>query len=87
MSVASGLVVSASVECSAGKKPLGGGYEPLIPGTPPTPSTGNTATAVFLSQIVSAPTVSGWTVALRNSSGTLRSNVQFRVWATCAVQP
>jgi len=43
---------------------------------------------IFLDEeLVSAPTVNGWMVSLRNGTGTSKSNVQFRVWAICAVQP
>lgn len=86
LSVSNGTVLSAAVQCTSGKRPLGGGYEPLIStGTgDPTPGFGN---AMFLTPVMSAPTVDGWTVSLRNSSGSSRSNVQFRVWAVCAVQP
>jgi hypothetical protein len=74
------------VHCSAGKRPLGGGYEPLVANgtSEPTPGFGN---VVFLTQVMTAPTADGWAVSLRNGSGSSRSNVQFRVWALCAVQP
>jgi hypothetical protein len=85
-SVPNGTVLSAAVQCSTGKRPVGGGWEPLIAtGTgDPTPGFGN---SVFLTPAMSAPTADGWTVSLRNGSGSSRSNVQFRVWAVCVVQP
>jgi hypothetical protein len=78
--------LSASVACSDGKRPLAGGWEPLVAtGTgDPVPGFGH---AVFLTPAMSAPTVNGWTVSLRNGSGSSRSSVQFRVWAVCAAQP
>ena len=82
--MSNGLFVQATAQCPAGKKPLGGGYEPLVPGTPATPGAGN---VVFLMLSSSAPTADGWTVSLRNGSGSTRSNVQFRVWAVCVSQP
>ncbi len=78
-------IMTASVACSTGKSPLGGGFEPLIPGAPgeePTPGAG---VAVQMSLVASAPTTNGWLVSLRNGSSG-RSNVQFRVWAICANQ-
>ena len=86
LSVPNGTILSAAVQCSSGKRPLGGGYEPLVAtgSGEPTVGFGN---VVFLTPVMSAPTVNGWTVSLRNGSGSSRSNVQFRVWAVCAVQP
>jgi hypothetical protein len=84
--VSVGAVVSASVACPADKRPLSGGFEPLIAGlngNPPTPGNGS---VVNLSVISSAPTVNGWSVVLRNSVGQTRTNVQFRVWALCVFQ-
>ena len=86
-SVPNGAFVSGSVACPVGKRPLSGGFEPLVAGTtgnPPTPGNGS---VVFLTAVSSAPTTDGWSVSLRNSSGTTRTNVQFRVWALCALQP
>jgi hypothetical protein len=82
-------VVQWAVHCAAGKKPLGGGFEPmLVSGTSPNftsaPGNGN---VVFLNLIASAPTADGWVVSFRNGSGSSRSNVQFRVWAVCSEQP
>jgi hypothetical protein len=85
LSVPNNAIVSASVACSDGKRPLSGGFEPLLASatTEPVPGNGN---AVMLNLIASAPTVNGWSVSLRNGGGTSRSNVQFRVWAVCAHQ-
>jgi hypothetical protein len=82
-----GTVVTASVACSAGKRPLGGGWEPLVAAAGVDPVPGFTGGATQLSLVMSAPTVNGWTVSLRNPPGTTRMNVQFRVWAVCASQP
>jgi hypothetical protein len=78
------------VACPDGKVPVGGGFEP-VPNPPPPGVPGN---AIFLTLVSSAPalvngatSVNGWNVMLRNGSGSSRSNVQFRVWALCAVQP
>jgi len=83
-SVSNGAFVQGSVQCSAGKRPVGGGYEPLLVGTPPTPGAGN---SVFLMLTSSMPLADGWTVSLRNGSGSSKSNVQFRIWAICVAQP
>jgi hypothetical protein len=79
-------LMTATVACSDGKRPVGGGFEPLQ-GGPTDPQPGFGGGSVFLIPVLSAPTVNGWTVTLRNSSGSSRSNAQFRVWAICAVQP
>ena len=50
----------------------------------PQPGQGN---AVFFTPIMSVPTVNGWMMQFRNSSGSGKANVQFRIWAVCAVQP
>jgi hypothetical protein len=76
-SVPNGQTVQAAVACSEGKVPVAGGFEPL-----PQPTPGS---VVFLNLISSAPTANGWSVTLRNGSGTTRSNVQFRVWGVCSV--
>jgi hypothetical protein len=82
--VSNGLFVQGTVHCPTDKRPLGGGWEPLIPGAPPSPGAGN---VVFLNLTSSTPTADGWMVTLRNGSGSSRSNVQFRVWAVCVSQP
>jgi hypothetical protein len=74
-SVANMTMVTATAPCSEGKLPLGGGFEPV------------TTNAPFLNAVSSGPSGSGWSVTLRNSTGAARSNVQFRVWAVCVVQP
>ena len=86
VSVANNIVVSAFAACPDGKQPLGGGFEPTVLAT--------ANNVVFLTPVSSGPSataavppVSGWSVSLRNNSGTSRSNVQFRVWAVCAAQP
>jgi hypothetical protein len=71
--------VSFSAACSDGKLPLGGGFEPV--------QLASTNNAVFLTPVSSGPSGNGWSVSLRNNSGLSRSNVQFRVWAVCVVQP
>jgi hypothetical protein len=79
--------MTASVACSDGKRPVGGGYEPLVANGTTEPVPGLTGGAQFLTPIMSAPTANGWTVTMRQGSGSTRSNLQFRVWALCAVQP
>ena len=75
------MIVSAFAPCSEGKLPLGGGFEPVaLPG-------GVANNVVFLTPVSSGPSGNGWSVSLRNNTGTSRSNVQFRVWAVCVVQP
>ncbi len=80
--------VPAVVACSDGKRPLGGGFEPLLapvaPSTTPTPGPGP-SNRMFLAS--SAPTQAGWSVSFRNGTGSTLTSVWVRVWAICAVQP
>jgi hypothetical protein len=78
-SVANNIVVSSSVSCPDGKLPLGGGFEPTVLST--------TNNVVLLTPVSSGPSGTGWSVSLRNNTGSSRLNVQFRVWAVCAAQP
>jgi hypothetical protein len=77
--VANNTMVTASAGCSEGKLPLGGGFEPV--------ALSATNNVIFLTPISSGPSGNGWSVTLRNNTGVSRSNVQFRVWAVCVVQP
>jgi hypothetical protein len=89
--VNAGVIIGEAVMCPDGKRPLGGGFEPLIAGSSGLPPTTGNGSVVFFNLVSSAPVTSGtshgWAVTLRNGSGTPRSNVQFRVWAVCVVQP
>jgi hypothetical protein len=78
--------VEGVLHCPTDKRPLGGGWEPLLvqAGQPTVPGAGN---VVFLTPTSSTPTADGWMVTLRNGSGTSKANVQFRVWAVCVSQP
>jgi hypothetical protein len=65
--------------CPDGKLPVGGGFEPT-----PTLAGNN---AIALTPVSSGPSGAGWSVTLRNNTGTQKSNVQFRVWVVCVTQP
>ena len=84
--------VQSSVSCPTGKRVLAGGFEPMLvtvlAGQPPTSAPG-AGSVVNLNLTSSGPTGSGdgWSVSFRNLQGTQRTNVQFRIWAVCVVQP
>lgn len=69
-----GGVLQATVACSQGKQPVGGGFE----------SVGN---AAQLNLIASFPVLNGagWKVILRNNTAGSFTNVQVRVYAVCAL--
>jgi hypothetical protein len=78
VTVANNNTLVASIACPAGKNPLSGGWEPLLP-------TGTTTlNAARLNLSASLPTTTGWTINLRNNTGTSLSNVQVRMWVACA---
>jgi hypothetical protein len=80
-SVTNNSFVSSFAACPDGKAPLGGGFEPAS----------STNSVVFLTPVTSGPsnngTANGWSVTLRNNTGSTRMNAQFRVWVVCASQP
>jgi hypothetical protein len=80
-------VVAGSVECPADKRPLSGGWEPLVAATTTTPTTPGNGPVTQLWLASSAPTVNGWSVSFRNNATQARGPVQFRVWALCVSQP
>jgi hypothetical protein len=85
-SVGFNVVVGGSVACPDGKRPLSGGFEPLVPGTNGSPATPGNGSVTQLWLASSAPTTNGWSVTFRNNQTQARGNVIFRVWALCALE-
>ena len=70
------------LHCSEGKLPLGGGFEPVTSG-----HDGATTWRLPDSDLVRPVEATDGASACATTQASSRSNVQFRVWAVCVVQP